>query len=154
MSINDPMNPNGFYSGGQSWPAAQPLVQVPLYGGYPQMPPRVHTNVEPVTSLEEAIIRSTMRNSDMFYIDQNKPLFYRIRVEADGRKSYMQLPYALPNQPDSTPATKADVQVLADKIARIESIVTMSSPVPTAAPEKSVRKKKIEEVVENVESNG
>lgn len=135
MGFNDSANPNGFYNNGNGWQN----LQMPAYA---QMPVRFYTNVEPVTSLEEAIIKSNLRGSDMFYIDQNKPVMYRVKVEFDGRKSYVQLPFNLPNQPDSVPATKADLQLLAEQIDKLAS--TLNS--PAALPEKVGKKKKSEEV--------
>lgn len=150
MDNNSPMNSGNFY-GGQSYPTPpQPTMpQRPMYGGYqPQV--QLTTNIERVTSLEEALYKSNVRGSDMVYFDQNKPMIYRIKVEIDGTKSYALLPYTLPDQADSTPATKAEVQAVANALQAL-----------TERFEKSVAKqwtnktpkKKAEEVDDN-ESNG
>ena len=125
---------NPGYANSQAYPSA------PMFRGYtPQV--QVTTNIELVTSLEEALFKSNVRNSDMLYLDQNKPLIYRVKVSAEGVKSYLTLPYSLPNQPDSTPATKADLQTLEERIAALEA-------------GKMIVKKKKPEVIENGESNG
>ena len=46
------------------------------------------TNVPLVTSLTEAMSRTTELNSDTFYADQDNPFIYRVSVDMQGRKSY------------------------------------------------------------------
>ena len=147
----------------QGWPSATPT---PMYGWQPQMPmpynsqaqmpPRQSaqtpiTNIEFVTSLNEALIKTGMRGSDMLYMDQNRPVLYRVKVDEAGIKSYLELPYALPDQANSTPATKADIQMLLERLETVEKSI---SQVSTPAPATSGRKKKTEEIIDNGESNG
>lgn len=102
-----------------------------------------NSNVITVTSLEEALIKTTERNSDMIYFHQDKNEFYRIKVDMEGRKSWAAFPYTLPNQEDNLPATKADIQAL---VARIEAL--------ESSKETKVTPKKRKEVVDNGESDG
>ena len=144
MSSFDPMNPAGFNYGnqGQNNGWGQPRQ----YGGYtpPVQPqPRLITNAIFVTSLEEALIKTTERNSDMIYFHQDKNEFYRVKVDMEGRKSWAAFPYNLPNQEDNAPATKADIQALAARIEALEG-----SKETKAAP------KRRKEAVENGESDG
>lgn len=147
MNGFDPMNPAGFNYGNQgqtnSW--GQPRQ----YGGYtsPAQPqPRLMTNAIFVTSLEEALIKTTERPSDMIYFHQDKNEFYRVKVDMEGRKSWAAFPYNLPNQEESTPATKADIQAL---IARIEALEG-SKEIKVGPRKKSASK----EVTDNGESDG
>ena len=149
------MGPYDYQNNG-GWPSPA-VPQQPAYGWQPQAafrpqmatPPPI-TNIELVTSLEEALIRTNQRNSDMLYLDQNKPILYRVKVDVNGINSHLQLPYTLPNQANNVPATQADIQRLLERIEALEGV--KNPPVPQAA---SVgRKKKVEEVAESGESNG
>lgn len=142
-------HPNNFYSG-QSYPTA-PQFGMPQHGtgGYqPQMP--LSTNIERVTSLEEALFKSNTRNSDTVYFDQNKPVIYRIKVEIDGTKSYAILPYTLPEQANNAPATKAEVEALAAAVQELS--IKVEKGLAKTGGVKPI-KRKGEEVLED-ESNG
>lgn len=139
----DLFNSNPF--GGQTYPSQ--TVSRP----YSSTMPQVTTNVDLVTSLEEALYKSNIRNSDMLYLDQNKPVIYRIKVDLGGAKSYVILPYTLPDQASNAPATKADIQALAVTIDTLTS--RLESLEKTRATKTQVKKKKAEEV-ELDESNG
>ena len=113
--------------------------------------PQFKTNKIPVTSLDEAIAKSNERNSEIYYWDQSKPIIYVIKTDMNGVKSWAQLPYTLPNQDTSTPATKADITALAsaisDLVKKIEELDFS----------KATKKKKVEtnaEVLDNGEHNG
>lgn len=97
------------------------------YYGYGQpvssLPPM--TNMVFVTSIEEALYRATQRNSDMVFFDQDRPIFYRVKVDNDGRKSWMQFEYAAPDVAKSTPVTQAEFQSF---IARLEAIEKSLNP--------------------------
>lgn len=54
------------------------------------------TNIELVTGLEEAIMRTNTRYSDKVYFKQDGGAFYRIKVDGDGRKSWAEFSYSLP----------------------------------------------------------
>ena len=139
------MSPNMPPYGSQyGWPNSTFNGSAPAYYGSP-VPVPFRTNKVLVTSLEEAIAKQTERNSEMYYWDQSRPLIYVVRTDMEGRKSWAQLPYTLPNQDGNTPATKADILALEAKIAALES-ANGNGAVP--------KKKKVEEVVENVKSNG
>ena len=97
-------NPCGY----NNWTAAQPQYQAPL-----------NTNIILVTSLEEAVMRTTRPFSDMIYFNQNGGVFYRVKVEGDGRKSYQEFPYQSSSQPKSE---------LSDLIARIEALEAKFKP--------------------------
>ena len=139
MSSFDPMNPTSFNYGtpGQnnSWGQPRQYVAQPQY--------RLNSNIIFVTSLEEALAKTIERPSDMMYFHQDKNEFYRVKVDADGRKSWATFPYNSPDPDENTPATKADIQGL---VARIEALEAQKET-------KSVTKKK-KEVIDNAESNG
>lgn len=84
--------------------------------------PQVTSNVITVTSLEEAIMRSTTRNSDMTYFHQDQNIFYRVKVDMEGRKTWAQFNYNVPDPNTNVPATRADIQALADRIAKLENL--------------------------------
>lgn len=79
------------------------------------------SNVATVTSLEEAIMRTTNRNSDMVYFHQDKNVFYRVKVDMEGRKSWASFNYSIPDPNTETPATKADIAELMRRIERLEN---------------------------------
>ena len=82
--------------------------------------PPFNTNVQYVTSIDEALAKSNTRNSDLVYFHQDQPVFYRIKVEADGRKYWQQFNYSTPDPNLTTPATKADLAGLMSRLERIE----------------------------------
>lgn len=144
MNNFDPLNPAGFNYGNQgqtnSW--GQPRQ----YGGYapPAQPqPQLITNAIFVTSLEEALIKTTERPSDMIYFHQDKSEFYRIKVDTEGKKTWAVFNYNVPKQDDNIPATKADIQMLLSRIEILEE-----------ARNTKVAPKRKKEVTENAESDG
>lgn len=114
----------------------------PHYNTY-QPPVQFNTNVAYVTSLEEALIKNNMYNSDMIYFDQDKNVFYRVKVDQEGRKTWAQFQYNMPNQGDNVPATKEDIRILTERIKALED---------AREPKATVKKKK--EVTENAELDG
>lgn len=56
------------------------------YPTYPQMQPR--TNKIFVTSLEDALNRPADPNSEVIYLDQDKPFLYQVMNDMQGRKTY------------------------------------------------------------------
>ena len=147
------MDNYNFQGGNSGWQA--PALQRPNYGWpvqatYPQQA-QLSTNIELVTSLEEALFKSNLRNSDMLYLDQNRPLIYRVKVDVNGVKSHATLPYTLPNQVDSTPATKADIQALTLTLQEISEKVSLLEKNKEA---KAFPKKKKAEEVGTDESDG
>ena len=85
--------------------------------GFPSQP---NTNAIFVTSLEEAVMRTTARPSDMVYFHQNGDYFYRVKVDMDGRKTWAQYRYTLPDQTVTVPVTKADIQAIEDRLKQLE----------------------------------
>lgn len=79
------------------------------------------TNLTYVTSIDEALMKTSQRNSEYVYFDQDRPVFYRVKVDQDGRKAWQVFEYTQPNPDVSTPATKADVASLLDRIQRLEN---------------------------------
>lgn len=131
----DPMNVNTYSY--NTPPQRNSWGQQHTYNSYTTQP-RLNSNVVVVTSLEEALIRTSECNSDMVYFHQDKNEFYRIKVDSEGRKSWAAFPYSLHNQEDTTPATKADIR---DLITRVEALEAQN-------------KNKKKEVTNNAESNG
>ena len=112
--------------------------------------PQLKTNKILVTSLEEAISKATDRYSETYFFDQNKPVFYIVRVDMNMVKSWLEVPYTLPNQEQNTPATKADLAGLEAKLNAMEATVR-------AMEQKSLTKRKKsdtgQEVTEDAESS-
>jgi hypothetical protein len=81
------------------------------------------TNTTYVISLEEALSRSNMRNSEIVYFHQDKPVFYRIRVDQDGRKHWQEFSYDIPKQVDNAPVVKQDLLALEERIKNIENML-------------------------------
>ena len=85
---------------------------------------RPSTNIQYVTSLEEALSRSNMRGSENVYFHQDQQVFYRIRVDADGRKYWQEFAYSTPKpSEDNTPVVKSDLTDIVERLQRIENYV-------------------------------
>ena len=78
------------------------------------------TNVTFVTSLEEALFKTTGRDCEMVYFDQDKPVFYRVKIDNEGRKSWMQFEYSGSMHDDNSPVTRKDLLAISAKIEAIE----------------------------------
>lgn len=92
---------------GQGFGYSQPNYNQPA-------PPR-HTNVVLVTGPDEAVMR-TPNDADMLYIDQNKPVMYRVVSDMFGRKSLAEYPYVVPNVEQDTPVSRAEFNELVSKV--------------------------------------
>lgn len=79
------------------------------------------TNVIKVTSLEEAVMQTTRRPSDMVYFNQDKDEFYNVKVDYDGRKSWAIFTYTVPNPDVNTPVSKADIAGLVARVDALEA---------------------------------
>lgn len=91
------------------------------YGRYaPYNSYNISTNVIRVTSLEEAVMQTTRRPSDMVYFNQDKDEFYNVKVDVDGRKTWATFQYTLPNPDATVPVTKADFTLLVNRIEELE----------------------------------
>lgn len=83
---------------------------------------RPSTNIQYVTSLEEALSRSYTRGSENVYFHQDQQVFYRIRVDTDGRKYWQEFMYSS-NQIDNTPVVKQDLKYFEDRLSAIENLL-------------------------------
>ena len=90
---------------------------------YPYNAP--YTNMVFVTSVEEALYKATQRNSDVVFFDQDRPVFYRVKVDSDGRKSWMQFEYVAPDAAKNAPVTKSEFQ---EFVARLEAVEKSLNP--------------------------
>lgn len=120
------------YMNGQGW--QQPSAQG--WAGNSYQPP-FSTNIIYVTSPEEALMRTTQRNCEAVYFHQDKPIFYRVKVDMEGRKLWQAISYNSNDSDNSTPATKADLKELYNKLYELEN-----------------RLQSKQSEVNNVESNG
>lgn len=96
---------------------------------------RPSTNVLLVTSIDEALMKSNDRNSDYVYFHQDKSVFYRVKVDNDGRKVWQEFNYSSPNPQLSVPVTQADLIKFNERLTRLETLLE-------------------KEVTTNVQSNG
>ena len=82
------------------------------------------TNMQYCTSLEEALSRCNRPNTENVFFHQDQPIFYRIRVEVDGRKMWQGFRYdsLQPDKPEQ-PLTRADLTELVERVTRIEDYV-------------------------------
>lgn len=83
---------------------------------------RPSTNIQYVTSLEEALSRSNMRGSENVYFHQDQQIFYRVKVDYDGRKYWQEFTYSS-NQIDNTPVVKQDLKYFEDRLNTIENLL-------------------------------
>ena len=88
-------------------------------GGYNAPPPPRNTNVILVTGPDEAIMR-TPNDADMLYIDQAKPIMYRVVSDMWGRKSLAEYPYIVPNAENTAPVSRAEFETL---VAKVNSLI-------------------------------
>lgn len=78
------------------------------------------SNVSFVASLDEALARCNSFNSDMVYFHQDQPVFYRVKVDMYGKKTWAQFAYSVPNPDDSIPVTKSDLQSILQRLENLE----------------------------------
>ena len=81
----------------------------------------MNTNVARVTSLDEAIMQTTRRPSDMVYFNQDKDEFYNVKIDHDGRKTWATFTYTLPNPDANIPASRAEVMAIASRLEALEA---------------------------------
>lgn len=87
---------------------------------YNAPPPPRNTNVILVTGPDEAIMR-TPNDADMLYIDQAKPIMYRVVSDMWGRKSLAEYPYVVPNAESAAPVSRAEFDSLVAKVNSLTS---------------------------------
>jgi hypothetical protein len=83
----------------------------------------LNSNIIKVTSLDEAIMRTNLRNCEMVYFDQNGKTFYIVRVDGVGNKSWNIQSYdniSNTNPNPTIPATKDDILALTARIEALE----------------------------------
>ena len=91
---------------------------------------RPSTNVILVTGIEEALMKSTERNSEYVYFNQDKPVFYRVKVDMEGRKAWQEFPYVTPDPNASIPVTKADLESFNKRLSKLELMFDSKEPNP------------------------
>lgn len=82
------------------------------------------TNVTFVTSLEEALYRASSKNTDMVFFHQDRPVFYRIKIDNDGRKSWAEFNYSTQSQNENSYVTQSEFRTLSERLAAIEASLT------------------------------
>ena len=103
-----------------NWQNSFGYSQFPNSTPYPNSFNQPNTNKIYVTSLEDALNRSAPRGSEMVYFHQDANEFYVVKTDSDGRKSWAGFNYVAPNPDLTTPATKADIKELLDRIVKLE----------------------------------
>lgn len=88
----------------------------PIYNYTSQM----NTNVYRVTSLEEAIMRTTARPSDMVYFNQDKDEFYRVKVDIEGKKCWATFMFTAPKPIQPVPVDSSEIEALKERLRIIE----------------------------------
>lgn len=82
-------------------------------------PPR-NTNVILVTGPDEAVMR-TPNDADMLYVDQNRPILYRVVADMWGRKSLAEIPFSVPTSDAKLEVTRAEFEEL---VAKVNALTT------------------------------
>ena len=84
------------------------------------------SNIVYVTGPEEAVMRATQRNSDGVYFDQNKPVFYRVRVDIKNKKTWAAFPYSVDNVNNNTtgPVSREEFVALVNEVKELKSKLT------------------------------
>ena len=84
---------------------------------------RFTTNIQYCTSLEEALSRCNIRNTENVFFHQDQMVFYRIKVEQDGRKYWQGFQYGPISQIDNTPLVRQDLVNFEDRLKVIENML-------------------------------
>lgn len=79
-----------------------------------------NSNITFVTSLDEALYKTNYRNSDMIYFHQDQNVFYRIKVDNEGHKTWAQFEYSIPK---TSEPENIDLKSLVSRIERLENTV-------------------------------
>lgn len=89
------------------------------YGGYNP----INTNIILVTSLEEALFRSNINGSDMVYFHQTEHIFYRVKVDMRGEKSWQTMRYGSGDSEANVNVTKNDLTALEERLRKMEELI-------------------------------
>lgn len=87
------------------------------------------SNVIYVTGVEDALNKSNMPNSYNVYFHQDKPIFYRVKVESDGRKYWQEFNYSGSTQFENRPVMTNDLLDLTNRLKAIEDLIFNKSEV-------------------------
>lgn len=109
---NNVSNPNNWYNTGSSNASIQQTA---------------NTNVYKVTSLDEAIMKTNVRNSEMVWFNQGKDEFYCVRVDINGNKSWQIFTYSMPNVNANIPVMKSDYDVLVSRLEALEAKIGVTN---------------------------
>lgn len=101
---NNTPNSNNWYNTGTSMP-----------------PQSMNTNVYKVTSLDEAIMKTNTRNSEMVWFNQGRDEFYCVRVDMNGNKSWQVFVYSMPNNNVNIPVMKSEYDALVARFDALEA---------------------------------
>lgn len=86
-----------------------------------------NTNIVYVTGPEEAVMRATNRGSDEVFFDQSKAVFYRVKVDYDGRKTWAAFTYTADNPATEHQAnsivTREDFDALVNEVKELRDKV-------------------------------
>ena len=80
------------------------------------------SNIQYCASLEDALSRCNRPNTENVFFHQDLPIFYRIKVDFDGKKYWQDFMYSS-NQIDNTPVVKQDLKCFEDRLNAIENIL-------------------------------
>ena len=78
-------------------------------------------NIQYTPSLEDALSRCNIRNTENVIFHQDQQIFYRIKVDQDGRKYWQGFQYGPIAQIDNTPVVRQDLIRLEDRLKAIEN---------------------------------
>lgn len=81
---------------------------------------QINTNVQKVISLDDAIMRSNIRNSEMIYLNQSNNEMYVVRVDVNGNKSWQTFIVSLQQYNDATHVSPADFIALCARVDALE----------------------------------
>lgn len=82
------------------------------------------SNVQYCASLEDALSRCNRPNTENVFFHQDLPIFYRIKVDFDGKKYWQALEYTEPKPNEgSVPVVKSDLTEIVERLQRIENYV-------------------------------
>ena len=81
------------------------------------------SNIQYCTNLQDALSRCNTPNTENVFFHQDQMIFYRIKVERDGRKYWQEFMYSSNGYVDNTPVVKQDLQAFDDRLKTIENLL-------------------------------